>query len=98
MKRFGLKPGVPVARVLPEDNYGLGVSTALTSDYGFETALLDANGAHPVERYPDERSALAGHDRWVTASKLIERVIQLGWSDEEREEIELARVPFGVEN
>ncbi len=96
-KLFGLKPGVPVARVLPEVNHGIGVSTVLTDDFGYETALLDANGVHPVERYPDEASALEGHQRWVSASKTLDRVKKLGWGDGDWD-IELARVPFGVEN
>lgn len=91
---IGIKPGVSVAMVLPEANYGVGVSTALTSDFGHETALLDANGAIPVERYPDEGSARAGHERWVVASRTLETV----WSVWDEAEVRLARPPFGVEN
>jgi hypothetical protein len=102
MKEFlgrvlGLKPGVAVARVLPEDNYGIGVSTVLTSDEGYETALLDAHRAHPVERYHDERSAREGHDRWVVASRTLERIVELGPGDESGE-VEIRRLPFGTEN
>jgi hypothetical protein len=91
---LGLKPGVSVARVLPEANYGVGVSTALTSDFGYETALLDANGVIPVERYPDEESARAGHERWIISSRTLESV----WNVWDEKEVAIARLPFGVGN
>jgi hypothetical protein len=53
-----------VARMEPKDNGGIGVSTAYTSDQGYETALLGKQ-VHPVERYTSKELALAGHARWV---------------------------------
>jgi hypothetical protein len=72
-----------VARVDPEDNGGIGVSTAYTSDEGFETALLDANGVHPVERYKGRIAAKAGHEKWVEFAKNADgkSVRKLFWSD-----------------
>jgi len=58
-----------IGRVEPEDNNGIGVSTAYTSDEGFETALLDKNGIHPVERYGTKEDAEKGHIRWVDFAK-----------------------------
>ncbi len=43
---------------------GLVVSTAWTSDEGYETAILDAPGVHPVERYEGKKEALVGHEKW----------------------------------
>lgn len=44
---------------------GIIVSTAFTSDEGYETALIDRSGAHPVERYGDKQEAINGHSKWV---------------------------------
>ncbi len=70
-------------RIDPEDNGGIGVSTADTSDMGFETALLDQNGVHPVERYENEEDAKLGHVKWVEFAKKGKEkpVIKLGYSD-----------------
>jgi hypothetical protein len=35
----------------------------------YESALLDANGATPVERYTSKRAATAGHKRRVTLAR-----------------------------
>lgn len=71
-----------VGRIELEDNNGVGVSTAFSSDEGYETALLDANGIHPVERYPDKESSLKGHNKWVLFANDCENkdVIKLGWT------------------
>jgi len=69
-----------VANIQPEKNGGIGVDTAYTSDEGYETALLDANGVHPVERYTSKAKALAGHRKWVKKAKTIKKVTKLGWS------------------
>lgn len=58
-----------VGRLEREENNGIGVSTCHTSDEGYETALLDANGAHPVERYETKELAEEGHKKWVEFSK-----------------------------
>jgi len=86
-----------VRRVDPEDNNGVGVSTCRITDirgYDFETALLDANGTYPVERYTSLEEAQSGHARWVELAKTAERVMRLGTGDDSipDEEIELRRV------
>ena len=50
---------------------GLIVSTAHTSDEGYETALLDDGtpDVHPVERYKSRELAEAGHKRWMAFAK-----------------------------
>lgn len=52
-----------------EENGGIGVSTVDTNDLGLETALLDSNGTHPVERYASIEAAKEGHSRWVEFAK-----------------------------
>lgn len=81
-----------VGRVEPEENEGVGVSTVLSPDWGYETALLDAKGAHPVERYPTREAAEAGHLRWIEKSKHLAEVFELGYgSVTESHSIDLAR-------
>ncbi len=74
---------------------GLDISTCDTTDEGYETALLDANGAHPVERYSSLEAAKEGHEKWKTwaANRTNTRVVKLGWLDGlcDAEEIELVR-------
>ena len=42
------------------------VSTMWAGDcLAYETALLDASGVHPVERYADYVAAMQGHHRWL---------------------------------
>lgn len=48
---------------------GLTVSTAYTSDEGYETAILDSDGAHPVERYDTKEEAEEGHKKWMEKAK-----------------------------
>lgn len=71
---------------------GLTVSTAYTSDEGYETALIDKNGVHPVERYPDKEAAEMGHAAWCEKAKTIETVTELGcWGLVEDEQIQIVR-------
>ncbi len=56
------KPSPAVAREMVN---GVGVSTVLTSDMGYETALIDSKGTHPVERYETEDQAKEGHIKWT---------------------------------
>lgn len=44
---------------------GIGISTAYTSDEGYETALIDSDGVHPVERYDNKEMAEIGHAKWL---------------------------------
>ena len=58
---------------------GVTVSTVYTSDEGYETAILDVNGTHPVERYPNKDAAKIGHDKWAEKAKTATTIIKLGW-------------------
>lgn len=65
-------------------NSGLEVSTVYTSDEGYETALIDKNGVHPVERYPEKRDAEKGHNKWLDFSNNYlegQEVTELGGLD-----------------
>lgn len=71
---------------------GLKVSTAFTSDCGWETAILDGGEVHPVERYDTKDEAKQGHDKWVKViSKSPEKITKLGYPGlvEEEEVIKL---------
>lgn len=71
---------------------GLGVSTVLASDVGYETAILDAERAHPVERYDSEEDAVAGHGAWCKRVKGLQKVTELGYGELVEDEIvELVR-------
>jgi hypothetical protein len=70
-----------VGWVDPEENGGIGVSTCWTEDQGYETALLDAKGAYPVERYATKADAEAGHKRWTASARSLGRVVVLGTGD-----------------
>lgn len=58
---------------------GLDVSTAFTSDEGYETAIIDANGVHPVERYVSKEDATAGHIKWLKDAETLTTITKLGW-------------------
>lgn len=60
---------------------GLRVSTAYSTDCGYETAICDSRGIYPVERYPDLNSAVVGHSRWVAKAPGLEEITELGWLD-----------------
>lgn len=55
--------------LLPSDNGGIGVSTCWIGNEVYETALIDAIGAHPVERYRTFEASILGHERWVNFSR-----------------------------
>lgn len=57
---------------------GLEISTAYSSDEGYETALIDENGVHPVERYLTKESAIEGHKEWMKKAETIINVLKLG--------------------
>lgn len=69
---------IPIERYEPKK--GIGVSTVDATDCGPETALLDANGAHPVERYSSIKEAKKGHLKWVKFAKnpKNKKVLKLG--------------------
>lgn len=58
---------------------GLIISTAFTSDEGYETAIIDANGVHPVERYISLEASKEGHEKWIKEAPLITTVLKLGF-------------------
>lgn len=60
---------------------GLTVSTAYSSDEGYETALGDQEGFHPVQRYETKEEAIVGHYEWMEKAETIEQVLKLGWGD-----------------
>ena len=57
---------------------GIEVSTVYTSDEGYETALIDKNGVHPVERYGSKKEAIEGHEKWKEAALTIKTIKKLG--------------------
>lgn len=72
---------------------GLDVSTVYSSDMGYETALCDKNGAHPVERYESRELAVIGHSDWLKKAASIETVTELGYGElADPEEITLERI------
>lgn len=60
---------------------GLIISTCWTSDFGYETAVLDKNHAYPVERYKTKKEALKGHKRWIKKAETLEEIVCLGTPD-----------------
>ena len=60
---------------------GLVVSTVMTFDMGWETAILDVHSAYPVERYASEELACEGHERWCSwaADSRNTTVHRVGW-------------------
>lgn len=60
-----------------------GISTALTPDMGYETALgRPSDSWHPVERYDSRENAAAGHAQWVARLRAGEREFtELGYGD-----------------
>ncbi len=68
----------PVQRT---DVDGYTISTVNTPDHGYETAVVDIKGAHPVERYPDRAAAELGHKKWVYQVSELTDIIILGWMD-----------------
>lgn len=57
------------------------VSTAFTSDQGYETAILLSTGTHPVERYPDIHRAMHGHKKWCEKLPSMKSITELGYDD-----------------
>ena len=78
---------------------GLVISTCNTSDEGYETAILDSVGTHPVERYASKEDAEEGHKKWVEKATLpvkLTRITKLsGFGDLVPEEV-VKLIPFVV--
>lgn len=72
----------PPARVIEKVSVaGLVISTIETYDIGWETAIAvegSDDDWHPVERYPDQETAEAGHARWVELAPGLTEVTDLG--------------------
>jgi hypothetical protein len=67
----------PLARDVVD---GLVIDTCQTSDLGYETAIMDETGAHPVARYEIAGMALKGHAWWTRwAGEGHKTVTKLGY-------------------
>jgi len=80
--------GGPESRIDRTVVGGLTVSTVDTLDMGFETAICDAVGCHPVEHYETREQAVAGHALWVARAPELTVIRKLGYGtileDEDR--------------
>lgn len=83
----------PHERIGKDHVNGLVVSTVLTKDMGWETAIIDANGTSPVQRYLSKEAAVDGHERWKEFALDGERITRLGYGElVEPTEIVLKRI------
>lgn len=83
---MGMSPGEHIE--ITELESGLIVSTVNSLDLGPETAIIDRNGVHPVERYNSTELARDGHFQWV--SKIeggLREITKLGYMDVVEEEM-----------
>ena len=79
---FGaIMSGGPSERIARDEVNGLVVSTVLTTDMGYETALIDKHNAYPVERYSSRDDAVAGHAKWCDLAQSLAKVAKLGYGD-----------------
>lgn len=91
-KEFLKKIKEGTQRIKRDEVFGLIVSTALTPDCGYETAIMDKKGVHVVERYKTYEECLIGHEKWKEKAKTLTSVIEIGWLGlTEEEEIILER-------
>ena len=67
-------------KVGKDEVMGLTVSTAFTSDMGYETAILDKSSVYPVERYESKEDAIQGHIRWMEEAVNLKEVEMLGYT------------------
>ena len=75
---------------------GITISTVLTSDEGYETAVIDNNGVHPVQRYDTKENTKKGHKLWCEKAPKLEKITKLGWTGVvDEEEIILERETDG---
>ncbi len=72
---------------------GLTVSTAFSSDEGYETAIIDSVAVYPVQRYDNKEEAERGHQEWIAKCPTLTKVMRLGGLGGlvEAEEFELIR-------
>lgn len=70
---------------------GIIVSTADTTDEGYETALIDKNGVHPVQRYETMQDAVEGHSTWVEFARdgHGKTITELAWTGMPTKEVVL---------
>lgn len=78
---MGFPSGYENRKLGRKEQHGLIISTCWTDEFGYETAVLDKNGAHPVERYDTEELAQIGHDKWVNKTKTLKYITKLGTPD-----------------
>lgn len=79
------------------ENNGIGVSTVYAYDIEmYETAIIDKNGVHPVQRYKELDNAHKGHDKWVKKAKKITEITKLGlpYTNLAKEIVILERIVF----
>mgnify|MGYP001559222428 CR=1 FL=1 len=82
MSSMGSQP-VSERTVARDSVDGFGISTVLSPDMGYETALGLTNGNwNPVERYGTRADATVGHARWLARVRGGERQFtMLGYGD-----------------
>jgi len=73
----GFKPNRFPSRV----RNGLRISTVETPDMGWETAIIDKQGPHPVERYGSLEQAKEGHETWTKRAHFIKELTEIGYGD-----------------
>ena len=94
---FGAMAAGPAPQIardeIPAGDGTLLVSTVDSYDCGPETAICDANGAHPVERYKTRDEAVIGHAKWIKDAPTLKTIIRLGYGKvAEDEEVTLVPV------
>lgn len=61
---------------------GFIISTVNSPDEGYETAIIDKNKVHIVEKYKSKELSIIGHKKWMKLIKNGKRKVKtLGWSD-----------------
>ena len=83
----GIMAGGPLETVGRDEVNGLIVSTVLTVDQGYETAVIDDSATHPVQRYQNCDAAKSGHAYWIEQAKTIATVTKLGYGSLINDEI-----------
>lgn len=61
---------------------GIEISTILSTDLGWETAILLPNGGtHPVERYDSKEAAAVGHQQWIESIPYLDSIDDIGYPE-----------------